>query len=555
MLNSLRFRLPALFLAGIALAGLVTSLIALRLFQDFTRTESTQELRQEARGLADLYAEWAVRALDEDKAAPTFAASKLEAATGDRLFEVVLAPSFLDDFDQDSGLTRLSRADVGVPLSTDRVVTFEFEPPGEDRSYLAAAYPIQLGGAKGVTFSILIVAKPKAELRETWITLLSRLAIAFLVGLVIVGILALYLSRRITKPVLALSKAMDQVAEGRRDVDVPPVRGGGEIAHLTERFREMTTRIAEAEELERNFLMSVSHELRTPLTAIRGHVAALREGVVTDPEAAEESLEIIAAEAERLGRLVGDVLDLAKLDAHRFTVLTEEVDMGRLLERAYSTFSEEARNRGIEYTQELDGAPVIVSDGDRVLQIISNLLSNAFRWTPDGGRIDLELSSANGTVTVDVADTGPGHRTGGARTDLQTVLVSRRTRDGTRASDRAGACDGARRPDRAGQRGGEGEPLPARPAEAPVDLAGVAERDVRRVLGGVLDHCVLDTLEPVADALPAGRDEVDEQAEVVDARMPLGEDVALEPLEPANRLVQQAADLGQIAGDRKHFGA
>ncbi|MDX6438483.1 MAG: two-component system, OmpR family, sensor kinase [Gaiellaceae bacterium] len=405
MLNSLRFRLPALFLAGIALSGLVTSLIALRLFQDFTHDESLKELRQEATGIADLYAEWAVAALDQNKAAPAFAASRLENATGDRLFEVVLAPAFLGE---DSGLRRLTRADVGVKLSTERIVIFDFEPPGEHRPYLAAAYPIRLGGDQGATFSYLIVAKPKAELRQTWITLLSRLAIAFLVGLVIVGALALYLSRRITKPVLALSKAMDQVAEGRRDVDVPPVRGGGEIAHLTERFREMTTRLAEAEALERNFLMSVSHELRTPLTAIRGHVAALREGVVTDPEAAEESLEIIAEEAERLGRLVGDVLDLAKLDAHRFTVLTEEVDMGRLLERAFSTFSEEARNRGIEYTQDLDGAPVIVSDGDRVLQIISNLLSNAFRWTPDGGRIDLELTSANGTVTVDVADTGPG---------------------------------------------------------------------------------------------------------------------------------------------------
>ena len=82
--------------------------------------------------------------------------------------------------------------------------------------------------------------------------------------------------------------------------------------------------------------------------------------------------------------------------------------MGRLLERAYSTFSEEARQRGIEYTSESDAAPVIVSDGDRVLQIISNLLSNAFRWTPDGGRIDLALQSENGTITVDVADTGPG---------------------------------------------------------------------------------------------------------------------------------------------------
>src|SRR3990170_4959776 len=375
MLRSLRFRLPALFLAGIALAGLVTSLIALTLFQDYTRNESLNELRREARGLAQLYAESAVRAVDEEKAAPAFAAAKLEAATGDRLFYVgqSLSPG------EDSGLTRISLADVGVDLASNRIVTFEFEPPGENRPFLAASHPIRLGGA--TVFGYLIVAKPKAELRATWVTLLSRLAIAFLVALVVVGALALYLSRRITKPVLALSDAADRVAEGRYDVEVPRVPGGGEIGHLADRFREMTARLAESEELERNFLMSVSHELRTPLTAIRGHVAALREGVVTDPAAAEESLEIVAEETERLGRL---------------------------LERAYSTFADEARRRGIEYTQDADGAPVIVSDGDRVLQIISNLLSNAFRWTPDGGRIDLELSSRNGTVTVDVADTGPG---------------------------------------------------------------------------------------------------------------------------------------------------
>ena len=86
MLNSLRFRLPALFLAGIALSGLVTSLIALRLFQDYTRDETLVELRQEARGLAQLYSESAVRAADSGKATPTFAAAKLEAATGDRLY-------------------------------------------------------------------------------------------------------------------------------------------------------------------------------------------------------------------------------------------------------------------------------------------------------------------------------------------------------------------------------------------------------------------------------------------------------------------------------------
>jgi two-component system phosphate regulon sensor histidine kinase PhoR len=170
----------------------------------------------------------------------------------------------------------------------------------------------------------------------------------------------------------------------------------------------MAVRLSDAERQERNFLMSVSHELRTPLTAIRGHVDALREGVAEDPEARAASLDVIAREGARLERLVGDVLDLAKLEAHRFTVHTEEVDMERLCDQAYSAFGEEARRRRIDYGKRFEAQPTIVSDGDRVLQIISNLLSNAFRWTPDGGRVELELTATNGRVSVAVDDNGPG---------------------------------------------------------------------------------------------------------------------------------------------------
>ena len=171
----------------------------------------------------------------------------------------------------------------------------------------------------------------------------------------------------------------------------------------------MVAKLAEAEQLKRSFLMSVSHELRTPLTAIRGHVEALREGVVSEPEQVSVSLDIVAAETDRLERLVGDVLDLAKLQAHRFTVRHEEVDLERVLDHAYGAFAEEARRREIDYRLSgVEAAPVIVSDGDRVLQVITNLLSNAFRWTPDGGRIELQLAQANGRVAVDVLDTGPG---------------------------------------------------------------------------------------------------------------------------------------------------
>ena len=92
----------------------------------------------------------------------------------------------------------------------------------------------------------------------------------------------------------------------------------------------------------------------------------------------------------------------------RFTVLREEVDMARLVDQAYAAFGEEAKQRDIVYAQQVTAEPVIITDGDRVLQIISNLLANAFRWTPDGGRVDLCLSAENGLIHVAIEDTGPG---------------------------------------------------------------------------------------------------------------------------------------------------
>jgi two-component system sensor histidine kinase BaeS len=262
---------------------------------------------------------------------------------------------------------------------------------------------------EGVVFGTLIVAKPRTEVRDQWVPLVRRLALAFLAGVLIAGGLSWYLSRRITGPVLALSDAADEIAAGNYAVSVPVGPGGDEISHLSQRFNEMASRLAESEERERQFLMSVSHELRTPLTAIHGHVDAIRDGLVDDPELIRQSLDVVAAEAHRLERLVGDVLDLAKLNADRFTVRTEEVDMGRLVEQAYSAFGEEARRREIEYRLSEEGPPpTLLTDGDRVLQVITNLLANAFRWTPDGGRVELGLEAANGTVAVQVTDSGPG---------------------------------------------------------------------------------------------------------------------------------------------------
>jgi signal transduction histidine kinase len=392
MLRSLRFRLPALFLLGFLFAGLVSTAIAFRLFQNYTHDRALQDLRRESAGAVRLYEKEAGRA--------SVSPLDIERATGDRLFYIPVA----------QGFTLLQPLDALPPKTInmkelERTHKVEFTLHRTGTTYLAVARPIELNGH---LFGALVVAKANADLQSQLTPLLRRLALAFAIGLLVASLLALYLSRRITGPLRTLSRAADEVARGRYEVEVPEVPGKTEIAQLAERFRGMAERLAEAEELERNFLMTVTHELRTPLTAIQGHVAALREGVFDDEETRAFSLEVIDQEAARLGRLVGDVLDLAKLDAHRFTVLHEEVDMEQLVERAYAAFGEEARRRSIDYRQEIRARPVIVTDGDRVLQIISNLLSNAFRWTPEGGRVEVSLAAENGAVEVDISDNGPG---------------------------------------------------------------------------------------------------------------------------------------------------
>jgi signal transduction histidine kinase len=402
MLGSLRFRLPALFLVGIVVSGVIAAAIALALFQNYAHKQLLVKLRREANGLTELYQKQAIAANDTGARTLRFAPAQLERATGDKIFYVGA------DVFPGSGPTGLRQLPQdAVDWRSGKTRNFEFRPPGFKRTYLAVLQPMRLA-PRSTPFGALVVATPKTEIASGLRRLLERLSLALVGGILAAAVLGWYLSRRITKPVLALSKATDEISRGHYDVDLPEVRGGDEIGHLAQRFREMAARLGEAEQQERNFLMSVSHELRTPLTAIRGHVEALREGVAADPEVRAASLDMIASETARLERLVGDVLDLAKLEAHRFTLLSEEVDMSRLCEQAYAAFGEEARRRGIDYEKRFDASPTIVTDGDRVLQIISNLLSNAFRWTPDGGKVELELAATNGRVSVAVDDNGPG---------------------------------------------------------------------------------------------------------------------------------------------------
>jgi signal transduction histidine kinase len=395
--RSLRFQLPALFLLGIVLSGVVATLIAVRFFQSYTRAHAEAGLRVESAGVAHLY--------ETQAGIGHVSLADLQAELGgDKVFWVPRVP----------GASLLTGGPPPIPADTvplTEILAGKLPAPAfdlrvGDKSYLAVGQVVDLAG---IGAGALVVAEPQSALRSSWVQLAEKLAIAFGIGIPAAWILVVYFSRRrITQPLEALTAAADEVAEGHYQVALPERTGGSEVDRLSARFGEMTVKLAESEQLSRNFLMSVSHELRTPLTGIRGHVAALREGVLDDEASRSRSLEVIAEEALRLERLVGDVLDLAKLDARRFTLLSDEVDMRALCELAYATFVEEARGRGIDYEIELGEGAVLVTDGDRVLQIVTNLLANALHWTPTGGRVDLGLDAEDGEVRVTVTDTGPG---------------------------------------------------------------------------------------------------------------------------------------------------
>ena len=392
--RSLRFRLPALFLVGVVLAVVIASLIAVQFFQDYTRTRAVHELRAESAGIVQLYAQQAGLGRR----------SRPEPATGDRRRRDLLG-SGVRGASLFAGAVPVPRRGASVSRISSAAARARSTSPANGTGYLAVARIVKLAG---IPIGAIVVAKPNSAVTSSWLTLLGELAFAFGIGIPLALVLVVYFSRRVTRPLEALTRAADDVAAGHYDVVLPGPGGGSEIEQLSTRFGEMASRLAESEELSRNFLMSVSHELRTPLTAIRGHVSALRDGVFEDEDARRRSLDVVAEEGTRLERLVGDVLDLAKLDARRFALLRDEVDMRVLCERAHAAFATEADARGVDLELAIDGNAVLVTDGDRVLQIVSNLLANAIQWTPEGGTVGLALSAGDDDVVVTVTDTGPG---------------------------------------------------------------------------------------------------------------------------------------------------
>jgi signal transduction histidine kinase len=408
MLQSLRARLAFLFAGTLVLATVIAAVVVVSLYQSYNRDQTVAQLRNQVTGLQRYYQNLFNKSLTGNVRGPqVITSSTFETVTAAHVF--YSGPPL---FRNAAPGTARTLTDARIPLdqqfsfhSRDQRKTYHFKPKGATRQFIGVGAPI-FSGSQNV--GEVVLGRPLADVNNAWKNIVGLVGVGLAVGLAVALILATYVARRITHPLRVIGSAADKVARGDLDVNVIGKRqSDDELGQLATRFQGMVDRLREVDELERNFLMRVTHELRTPLTAISGHVQAVTEGVV-GPDELDESLEAVNEEVRRLDRLVGDLLDLTRLEAHQFRVVREEVGLEALLEQAAGAFREKARAVDIDFSTPIDGAPTVITDGDRVLQIVNNLLDNAFRWTPRGGKVELGCVTSNGIAAIKVTDTGRG---------------------------------------------------------------------------------------------------------------------------------------------------
>lgn len=254
------------------------------------------------------------------------------------------------------------------------------------------------GRPLGKGYGVILV---RPATRVTLARILARLWFPLLTGLA-AGVLAgVLLARRLTRPIRTAAIAATRLSAGDRTVRVP-VEPPVEAADLARAINDLAAALALSEGRQREFLMSISHELRTPLTTIRGYAEALADGVVS-PDAAARTGQTLLTEAERLDRLVSDLLALSRLEADDFPLESMPVDLAALVSATADAWSARCANAGVPLRLEKQPAAAC-GDPGRLRQVLDGLIENALRVVPAGAPLVL----ASFGSTLEVRDGGPG---------------------------------------------------------------------------------------------------------------------------------------------------
>jgi signal transduction histidine kinase len=384
--TSLGTRVAVASLVVALLAAVVAALTATRVLGQVDRESTRAALATQADTLALALA-------DHPAARWTTVVGELRPPLADQNVEVVAIGPRGALTGPDAAVAAVRRAGVTAPADVSRTMLVD------RRTVLVESRQSGPGG-----FALVQTLPPVlrgAATRAIWV--------ASLIGLVGAGIAGAVLSGVVSRPLRRVASVAHQMRDGRRDLRVP-VEGPREVADVAASVNALAASLERSEDRERAFLHSVSHELRTPLTAVRGFAESIADGVTTGAQAQRAGATILA-EAGRLDRLVGDLLDLARLGAADFHLDLADVDLVALVGAAGEVWRSRGARSGVPVTVHAPERLVVRTDPGRFRQVVDALADNALRVTPAGRPLVLDLAQApggTGGAVLEVRDGGPG---------------------------------------------------------------------------------------------------------------------------------------------------
>jgi signal transduction histidine kinase len=226
-------------------------------------------------------------------------------------------------------------------------------------------------------------------------------------SLLVAVLLSIWMSRRVTRPFSRLAEAAQAI--GRHDLGIRvQAEGSQELQDLAQSFNRMAEQLEHAELTRRNLMADVAHELRTPLAVLNGNLRALLDGVHS---VSEEEIALLCEQTGHLNRLVDDLRELSLAEANQLSLNLGEVDLGALIKETAAHFEVPAREGRIHLSLDIQESFIHPSlDMDRIRQVLHNLLSNAFKNTPGGGKVSIagEWITDGKAVSITVSDNGVG---------------------------------------------------------------------------------------------------------------------------------------------------
>ncbi|MBI5289258.1 MAG: HAMP domain-containing histidine kinase [Chloroflexi bacterium] len=301
-----------------------------------------------------------------------------------------------------------------VPSPPERGPNFDELPEGsyttgagETFLYVTVAMPPQVRKQE-TGINAIVVALPESAGPDVYRDLRQRLIFAGIIGSVTALLAGLLMWLSLYRPLARVTGGIRAVARGDYHQRVP-VSGPSEVQALARDVNAMADSVEGSQRTLREFLANVSHELKTPLTSIRGFNQAMLDGTLETPEERARAARVIDAESRRLLHLVGELMDLSRIESGQQKMQIANVRVSELLSHVGDVFALRAEESRITLDVRSATPDVVLADFDRIEQVVGNLIDNAFRHTAEGGRIDVgSRASRPGYTEIYVSDEGAG---------------------------------------------------------------------------------------------------------------------------------------------------